>query len=83
MDESTLTRSILPERQTHFFASWTANSVKRGEIWRMASCLAWSRLLICGAVVRSTKERPLDPTSPPTLAAQGEQEADEHQAGDF
>ena len=56
----------------------TANFGKRGAIWRMASCLAWSRLLVRGPIVRRTKERPLDSTGPPTLASQGEQEADEH-----
>ncbi len=62
----------------HVHRRGAADFVKRGAIWRMASCVAWSRLLVCGPIVRSTKELPLDSTGPSTLASQGEQEADEH-----
>ena len=36
----------------------------------MASCLAGSRLLVSGPVVRGAEERPIDSTGPPTIGAQ-------------
>src|SRR3954451_22681914 len=71
-------RRILLARQTSLCASTIANFVKSGAVRRMVGCLAWSRFLVCGSVVRGTENRRRDSTGSSTFAPQGEQEADEH-----
>jgi hypothetical protein len=57
--------------------------VQSGPVRRVASCLTWSRSGVCGPDGRSTKERPHDATGSSAFAAQSEQEANDHEAGNI